>query len=427
MDEITTITEQLSVSADDWLNSHLSNFDPLVFESGAMKQIRRKAFIEMAMMVYIDERLGDQNRHKGFRDLLVERANERHYYELLLRNPSKLRFHGPALVYAHALNELQQPATRALESAMGRDSAWAVERKPCALIDVSHLCKLAGRPDIAPKMRAVIEFGAQCNPPGIIESELKTVYALTHDVLFWHHFGFEHPEYPSETTPGNADDRYRGLVLRYLAEENYDIVLELVLCGVLQRALSPTTVRVVLKIVLDSTEEAGYVPGPDMDESGLISAGVDEISEAEISDTAETEWRKNYHTNLVATVAARIIDHHWERFLAETSRPTHNCTARELEELGSVLKAFAKYDLKTGASRLTDVADSRVAEAFPDVIADTVAFLKDQRNQNGNYGYWTDERLLFEASEDRTGSFEADLVEPIAEECETAIQTFENR
>lgn len=426
MDEIDPITDQLSVLADDWLQSHLSNFDPLVFDSGVTKQLYRKAFAEMAMMVYVDDELGERGRQEGFRELLVERVNDRRYYELLLRRPDQLRLYGPALAYASGLGELDQSAARAWKSALERDSAWAIERKPYALMDVSHLCRLSGHREFAPDMEKIIEFSTQCNPPNIIVSGLETAYALTHDVIFWHHLGLDHPDYPSEPAPSDANDRYRGLILRYLADGNYDIVLELVLCGVLQRALSPTTARIALQAVLNETERKGHVPGPDVSESGLVSAGLDEVdAQAGLDGAVDAEWRKNYHTNIVASVASRIIERHWTDFCTETTREPHDCTVEELEELGTILNTLAEYDLETGAKRLADVDDSRVADAFPSVVSDAVTFLEAQRTGNDNYGYWTDERLLFEANDDRTGSFEEDLVAPITDQCETTIRTFD--
>lgn len=423
MTQTLELAEEIHLTARQWLESRVDKFDPLSHESGASKQLRRKAFAEAALVVYTADRLETVTPVEGLEELLISRCNDRQFYQLLLRNPGEVRLYGPALAYVHSIGELDSGAVEALQTTLKRDAAWAKERKPYELLDMVHLCRLAGVEGNVSDMEQIIQFGAQCNPPELIDSKLETVYGLTHNVIFWHHFGFPHPEFPAEPAPHDADSSYRGLITRFLAAENYDILLELVLCGVLQRAISPTTVTAVFRSLQETTEELGYVPGPEIDGDGLVSAGLADSIDTQESTEVDTHWKQNYHTNILAFVVTRIIQAQWEEFVEETTAERYECTTEEITALGTVLESLAAYDLKAGAQRLTEIGDADICEQFPDVVSDIVTYLRQQRVSDGDYGYWTDERLLFEQNEDYSGSFTEQLVEPISESCETAIET----
>nr|WP_276255218.1 hypothetical protein [Halovivax sp. TS33] len=378
------------------------------------------------MLVYIDRVLGTTGTLRPLSDLVLERTNEHRYYELLLRNPSQFRLYAPSLAYVYALDELDQSASDTLSFAINQESTWSKERKPCQLMDLSHVCKLSEQGERSPDMRTLIELSNQYNPPDIIESTLKMAYELTHNIFFWHHFGVDHPAYPSVPAPENANDRYPGLLLRYLADENYDIALELLLSGVLQRTLSPVTVQLVLEEVTGVINEHGYVPGPQLDDDGVSGGDTldDElnIDETDHLDEEVTSWRQHYHTTLVAAVVSRVLRAEWDDFVAETQREDHDCSYGELISLGHVLRVFGDYDLEEGSQRLIEISDSRVSDAFPIAFTSAISFLERQRNQRGKYGYWTDERLLFTSKGSRAESFDEDLVAPVSELCETAIR-----
>jgi hypothetical protein len=256
-------------------------------------------------------------------------------------------------------------------------------------------------------------------------------------VFFYNnHLGIFPEVFPDEPAPYDISALLRGLVLRYMAEDNCDIVLELVYAGVLQRQISRQMVQLVLSWVLEKVENYGYVPGPDTDKTaqmklfevakGSSTRGRDDDQQNYESEREEV-WEKSFHTNQIAGMTARIIARDWDKL---DKRPTDHCLEerpyrRNVTRLGQLLRSLADYNLKRGAQQMTELAQSPVMTEYEAVSQDAVTFLGDQRTLDGGFGYWTKEEILYTSAGNSPDAFRTELVKPVSEVCRDALEAIE--
>lgn len=434
---------ELVVVTDEWIDANAARFDPIDWETAEVRHLRRKAFTESAIYLYVADRLGDEVVARNLRELVERRVNDRRYRHVMLRNQRQfLKYaYGPA--YAEDAGFLAPETANAVDSILDSRTVWATERTPYRMMDLWHFLQLYGAPVRNFELDAILPTSSLANPADVVEATVKDAYALTHDLLFYHNFGAGHEAFPDEPAPYDLEATITGLTLRFVAEGDLDLALELVLAGVLQRQIRPGLVRHVVSLALDEARSLGYVPGPDRDEDPGIDRGSEQSSgPAETRDAAESEsatdgepsisdaeraWRKHYHTNLVAGTAARVVATEWSDFLdaradADAGREV---SADEERRLGQLLHALSEYDLSSAAEQMADLAGSPVAQTYEDAFGSAVEFLRRQRAADGTFGYWEDERTLYVGKGGDDEAFRRDLLRPTAERCERALDAVE--
>lgn len=390
------------------------HFEPLPGgDSPVSKVVRRKAFAELAMFVHVATAFDEPSVPSSLTGFTVDRVNDEAYYGQLARHPTRARLYAPPMAYAHARGALDDRPLSVLRRVLDRGDVWANELRPSDALDLVHVARLAGTtapvdPD------AATETAAQRHGLHPVTADLETVYRLTHELLFWYRLGLPGVEPMGTGLPAAGDDALRGLLLRFLAEDNLDIALELVIVGVFRDALSPSTVRLVVETAAEqATAGDGSLRGPDLDDD----EGDDEESGL---PPAARDWKRDYHTTFLGGVTAVVVDDRWASFRASPTHEPHDCDLSDLVALGDVVASLADYDLKGAATDLQELADTPVAWAFPDVVDAAAGFLASQRRPDGLFGHWADERAVFERRHP-DGEFVAELVEPAAEECAAAL------
>lgn len=418
---LSDTTTRLYDATVSYLEDTRDHFEPLPTESPLQKNVRRKAFGELTMFVHVATVLDGQTVPSSLTSLATDRANDEAYFGQLARKPTRARLYGPPLAYAYARGELDDRPLEILRDTLERGDVWAQERRPSDALDLVHVAQLAdGR--VAVDAEAAMETAAQRHGLHPVTADLEGVYRLTHEVLFWERVGLSNREPLGASFPTTADDHLRGLLLRFLAEDNLDIALELLLVGVFRGAVSPSTVRLLLEAAATQAADGdGSIRGPDLDDSADIGPGETDETDDETLPPAVAAWKRDYHTTIVGGMTGVVVADQWESFRETTTYDTHDCGLDELAELGEALAALSDYDLQGAATTLQDVADTPVARAFPDVVASAAEFLAGQRRSDGLFGHWTDERALYERR-NPDGDFEGALLEPAAEECAAALE-----
>jgi hypothetical protein len=417
LDRIESIT-------DEWIEDRASEFDPRSWESKDAHELRRKACSEAALyLLQADKIPGESVDSPKLKEIVIEATNGPLFYELLHREPMQVRSYGYAILYASEQDELSnEKFWEFLGDRLEQKSLRAIDRLPFETLDLWHMSKIYGR-DIEVGPDEIFPLSGLPYPMDIFQVDLDDIYPFTHHLMFYRGMGMKGYDFPNEQIEYDLETELCGLTLRFLGKENYDIVLELLLSGVLHHQLPPDLVAAVLEIIRDVAEEEGKVP-----DYTIGDGGADTIA-SQVDDTlgdlgGETvEWGENYHVNLVAGYTVRGTRSEWDDLVASYSdeeRPEYD--RDQLLEFSRMLAAFANYNLQEGASKLESIVDEPIVDAFPQVFDDAVTFLKNQRRSDGTYGYWAKEKLKFESMGYDTDQFEPELIEPVSDSCKKALQ-----
>lgn len=431
---------ELARTVDNWFPSYIEYIDPFNWKQADKQYFRKKAFIELSAYLLNAQGVANERPFSEIHDLIIDRVNDRRFTHLMLRSSNELHHFYLPFIYAGYVDEIETSTALRLEKVIKQGRFWETERLQYRQQEYCFIFKcfseLFGYSQSQYDANSSLENSLLDNQPNVVQSNLPDAYCLTHDIFFYRNYLGIFPEvFPDEPAPYEIGPKLRGLILRYMAEDNCDIVLELVLAGVLQRQISQEIVRFVLSWVEGKVDDYGYVPGPDQDkkartnlpeiDKNTLNLGTNEDGDKwDYESNHEKVWGDNYHTNAVAGMTARFIARDWDK-LNELSFDHHledPAYRRDLTRLGQVLSSLGKYDLKNGAAQLKDLADSPVLMDFEQIAQEAVDFIESQRTLEGEFGYWTREEILYTNTGRTSEDFRSNLVSPISEVCQTAVE-----
>lgn len=439
--EVPSKADELASLVDDWLSDYTEYVDPFNWESTDKQFVRKKAFAELSSYLLNAYGVGGDRPLPDIHELIVDRVNDRRFLHLTERSPRELHHFSFPFIYAGYFDTLEGRTESRLESIIKEGAFLDAERVQYRQLEYNFIGKcfsqIMGYSWEPYDAATALENSVLNHQPNVARCLLPDAYCLTHDVFFYNNYNGIFPDqFPDEPAPYDISDLLRGLILRYIAEDNCDIVLELLFAGVLQRQISRQMAQFVLSWVFEKVEGRGYVPGPGTDRTAeLKSMDVDEDSlsrEDEESREAygnehERIWVGNFHTNQMAGMTARILSKDWEELDKESAdrRLKEESFRRDATRLGEVFRALSKYDLKTGARRITELANSPVINEYGRTTQDAIEFLENQRNTDGEFGYWTKEEILFTNGGNSPNDFQNELVKPVSKACREALDAFE--
>lgn len=433
---------ELTLLVDEWINDHVKYIDPFQWEDSDEKWYRNKAILEVSGYLLNSRGVGGDEPPPELEDMVIDRVNDRRFAHRLMRSPRDLHHTAFPVLYVNHIDALEENTSAALERCVKLEAFWDAERLPMRQLEYCFLSKffsqMFGYTQDRYNEKTILKNTLLNNQPSIIRSTLRDAYLLTHDVMFYNnHLGVLTEEFPDEPAPYDITELLQGLILRYMAEDNCDIVLELLLSGILQRQISRQMVQLVLSWVLEKADERGYVPGPtrrEMDITNLPSTdkrGIEKYSQKDprwdYGSDQEEIWGENFHVNVVAGMTARIIKRDWNKICKwpKDKRIGEQTFRRDTMRLGQLLKSLGEYDLKRGAKQMEELARSPVATEYQVIFQEAVCFLENQKTQDGEFGFWTDEEILYTLAGNSPESFRDKLVKPISESCREALTTVE--
>lgn len=438
---VTDKANQLSSMVDEWFTGYTEYVDPFSWEDEDKHYIRKKAFAELSSYLLNARGIAGEKPLPEIHDLIIDRVNDRRFSHLMSRSPRELHLFSFPYIYAGYVDELEDKTATRLERVINSGAFLEAERVQYRQLEYNFIFKcfsqILGCTQEIYDEETALENSVLNHQPNVVRNLLPDAYCLTHDVFFYNNYNGTFPDvFPDDPAPYDISDVLRGLILRYMAEDNGDIVLELVLAGVLQRQISRQMVQLVLSWVFEKVEDNDYVPGPESDKTAQMkSLDVDEDSLVRNSSEdyqnceskREENWVKNFHINQIAGMTARTIARDWDKL---DKRPTDHSlkvrsNRRDVTRLGELLKSLAKYDLKKGAHQMRELANSPVMTEYQAVSQDAINFLNDQRTLDGNFGYWTKEEIRYTNIGNSSEDFHAKLVNPVSESCQEALEAVE--
>ncbi|MFC7081362.1 DUF6895 family protein [Halorussus caseinilyticus] len=415
--DVPAMARRLEATTTSWVEGHADRFDPFRWEDKREQNLRRKAFGEAGLYLLHAHELGGGDDLQSLSSVVADHANDERYFRLLQRRPTMVRkFAYPALYADRSGNLRDDRLSGRLTELLNDEAVWAKQRTSFERFDLWHVAKLSG---VEPPFSTdgLLAGSPLAHRPDPFRATAKDVNGLVHELMFWRNLGMDAAgaSFPDEPAPGGDLREVLTLLLfRYVAEQNYDVGLEVVMSAVLQRTVAPDLVRTFVGHALSRAEELGYLP---KSESSL-----DSDPRFERFSASASEWATHYHANLVAGFASRVLCDHWDEFVAESApAENHDYDHEDLLKMGRMVEALMDYDLQSGARRLRDLAGTSVAAAYPEAFDAAVRFLRNQRRPDGTFGYWTDVRSKYVSLTGDGERFDEEIVESTTEACSAAL------
>lgn len=396
---------------DSWIASRVSEFAPFSWSDSEIRFTRRKAFAEAGLYLYVARAFdgGDRARLAELADLLHVSCEDPRYEQLLRRAPRHVTLYSSPVLYLKEAGRLPERVASAVRDVLSGDVAWAVERVPHRILDIWHFCRAFG---VRPRVDAVEAQRLSClsHLPSPVQSTLSDAYALTHVVLFLTNFGVPSEAFPPIAgIPPAAQEVIEGLILRYLAEGNADIVLELVISALLIGTLRREILECVLVWLGSLIERHGFVPGPTR-----------HVSDSAAEEDAYRLWAENYHTSFVAGTAFRLLRASGFADVLGTEEPAADPSSKTL---GDALGALSRYELPLGAALLEQAIAEGAERTFGRVVERCREFLRQQQSVDGHFGYFCDEAAVLAAQTGNRAAFAEQFQRAIDDVCDRAVRS----
>lgn len=412
--------QELTAANDEWLVEHTTAFDPLTWTDTDAIEYRRKAFSELALYVHVADRL-PPTAPEPLAAMVDETLQREAYVDLLRRNPAKLLRYAPALTVGLVRGTVGDSVREAVATAVSHPVVTGTEWQANRRLDVARLAVLADRePQVDPA--AVLAQSTVAGDPAPIYGSRTDAYALTHAIMFATDFGTQRG-FLADVSAHDFRTAVDGYLLRFVADGHTDVVAELVLCGVVTGQASPALVEWALEWLHEETVDSGHTPGPDtVTAPPTLTGRVPDDDDPEAFDLDSlglpSTWLEDYHTALVCGMLGRVVEANVDRLDWEAAGAVDTAA---FAALGGTLDAFADYELQTGAERLTVLSDHTLPATLTPVVERVEAFLQRQRNADGQFGYWTDERRMFELAGHDDEAFQAGPLARTTDACEAGL------
>jgi hypothetical protein len=364
-----------------WLEEHLEFFDPRD-RATAHQLAHLKAFDELCLLGVLKHQY---NSELYLTNRIVDRC-------LAIVRPVPVPF-----VFVEHINHFQLiAAPSALQSMKGQQQTlksllrlsvptmglFAAERLPHRLLDVGYCVRLCGIEDIAlahSHELALIEDAALRSSNlflGVAPhlSSVSDFYALTHTILFATEFGLTRGSQLFQSVPRDVlVSKLELAVLRFLCEQNFDIVAELLWClQILSEYHSPIVALAVASIA-GNIRTYGYLQGPDVGSAIPVAPSNDLIY-------------RNYHSTLLACA---LLSNHAIEEAADADLETYDdavraCPISAFYDVGthlhqiSIAHPLARYEYFHGLRATLDEHPYLHHERFARALGSTIAELQSQ-------------------------------------------------
>ena len=409
-------SEQLSLASalveltDSWLNERAEQFDPFRWSTTDERYARRKSFAEAAIYLYVTAAHGEPDAAPKLREIMLDRVSQPEYAELVRRYPRHFLLFSSPIVYASSQGELTPGLSAAVDEVLSGKTIWATERPPHRMMDLWNFCAASGKESKFESVDELLKLGAGALELDPVESNLRDAYALTHNLLFLYNFGVATDGIPTgpieaHSIGDNLEASITPLTLRFLAEDNLDVALELVMVGALQRRLPRGLASLVTGRTLAEAKRHGGIPGPKQDESHRL----------DVDDEKFQSWYADYHTTLVAASTFRTIRRDWSVVDGRASSRTDDQWDPAIAFMvGEALNRLHRYELPLSIAQFTELSDFGDNPIVAQAIEAATSFLSRQTDGEGRFGLFPDERHAHESVLPADRSFDIELGDEVS-------------
>lgn len=351
-------------ATEAWLLSQLGEFNPFKWSSVEERQLRRKAFAELALYCQLCHRNGAA-LHPELYAAVKRWGNTTRFAELIALYPRDVLLYSSVVECLQQRGDLLPIVEKAMRTALATRAPWGQERYPHRQLDFSRFLHVLG--DKRARNVQNIARGGNCSTYPELVCPLEDAYALTHNVMYLTDFGAISPLAPIDV-PAQVFD---GLALRFLAACNFDISLELILTGDYIGRISARVAQLVLHCAGIRLAQSGIVPGPHGSPETFFPSGSRSIP-----------WSQHYHTMLVAAITFMRFD--VRRF--DQSMGFQLAGSEDLMLAGYAIDLISQNRLAAALDVLGKIVSSNLAQEARGIIQDVIRYVKALRTPNGEIG-----------------------------------------
>ncbi|MGY5125534.1 DUF6895 family protein [Streptomyces nigrescens] len=281
-----------------WLAARRTLIDPAEAAPGRVL-FARKALIETAFLVGLRARLDPEpldGDYAALLDQVEEIAARPSYRELIARDEAALLLYAGTYAALRLCGREDPEFRQLITQAAAGGYAAAFERIPYRQLDLLHTLELCDVPHTLPAVDDVLPFTLLCNRPNVVKLTDRDIYAITHTLFYATDFGLREPRWPRDFDPGAAVELLEALLVLTLAQQNADLVGELLCCLLCLGVRDSEEGRRAWEFLMAVQEADGRVNGP----PGVVHPGLAD------GDDAYRHWATGYHTTIVAALAALL-------------------------------------------------------------------------------------------------------------------------
>jgi hypothetical protein len=263
----------LLIRALDWIELHLSDFDPQT-EEGSVDALRNKALAELAFLGECLCRALPAERPRSQRILsFVAKVWERPEYQDLILSSAPM-----------------------IQRVVDAGYALALEAVPFRMMDLRHVLDHAAIHHALPAMKDLFVQTMLAQRPPIYYLTSADVYCLTHTIFYLTDFGFETSDVIERSILSSYRRMIEHLLGLYVRLSDWDLTAELLICAHCLKSPSSEVQSAAMQAITAAQLEDGSVPAPkfDLRSEDARRAGVRYVFE------------HNYHTTLVSALAAAL-------------------------------------------------------------------------------------------------------------------------
>lgn len=359
----------LRMHIDQWMIESRSCFDPFQSEDVEEQGVRRKAFVELSLFLYISDRI---DPHPGFdtlRTLLIDGVNDPRFLDFATADARRFDQYLPALVYVNGLGALRADALQRAQEILSRPLLWSIELQTYRLLSLVLACKSLGIAiPTRPSSDTIIPLLGVMNPPSAVDSTIGDAYTVTHDLFYLSDFGFQAPS----VDLGHLRTLLPLLIVRNVADGHLDIALELAATTAMIHQLPQAVANIAIRAACREFHDAGRLRSPN-------AVLFDYLRDRNLP---LADWASYYHTMLVAGYALRLIEARYESDNKQAIE-LPSCEA-DLMTLGYALATLSRGRVYEGATWLYELRNSRLRTEWPEAFVDALTSLEAYSRRSVN-------------------------------------------
>lgn len=383
---LESVLNQLLTAVDDWINENVDEYNPFLGDDVSEKILRRKSFDEMAFLMFIQYNMGETGTYPKLEEQTRALANSPEYIDLLRRNPVEFLLYAYPALYLKEIGEQSELLGQAMDDMLKHKGLVGRDFAPFRAMDLWYVCDQYGHRPNPIDPSAVIAQTTLNRDIDFFHFNRTDAYTFTHNAFYWYNFGMERRTDPTHAIHSRDHSlALHGLMFRYLAAGDFDLLLELVVTGVIMRQISKDFIIIVLQAVANAFNRYGLIPSP----QPIEAHSTDQL------DTISQAWALNYHTMLVAALAMRVLKQGYDtadELCSIQLKP--GLTMIKIFTIGQIVHQLNNYDLvKALELMITLPQPDQEEDCITDLLFQkALDFLQTQISASGTLGLFVDER-----------------------------------
>jgi len=399
-------------SIDSWLDAHTHYFNPLETDSKQALEFKRKAFGEAGLYIYQQQEnkvgTGVKNLTEHFWNVL----STEDFMQLAKRNLNHFGLFTAPIAVAKSMGKSAEFHDEYFHQIYRSQYLSSIELPPFRLLDNLFFGKVFGLKEFPYSIEEVNKLLNIHRLPDLIHADETQAYALTHNIFYLTGMKKQNDFMEIGTQYNNSHlEALEGLFVRYMALNNLDLGLELLLCLVLTGQCKQWHLTYALKLVDKLLINNEIVPGPGEPKGfDLIEDKPEEFK----------TWVKHYHTMLVAgmtfKLAAQHLDDIWKEGEPLEEFAPYGC--------GQVLRLLSDYNLPLALTVLKTLelhTDSIKNMGLTHALDRSLKFINQQLQSDGSIGFYDEEYSILKSN----GQSEDDAYKNIQQPIKTIYNKIE--